>query len=119
MLYTNKLAVDMLYAKPIQTKGVMGRASQRNGLLKQLMRGVPLLAWTHPHQCILDSRPSFPIGIDAHRNGQTVPETMQAYKLRGTPSLILIDKRGVVREILFGQVDELALGVAIGKMMAE
>jgi thioredoxin-related protein len=57
--------------------------------------------------------------LDFIRDGQTVPETMQAYKLRGTPSLVLIDKRGMVREILFGQVDELALGVALGKLMAE
>jgi len=79
----------------------------------EAMRRSSLEAFLH------EFRYTFPIGIDAHRNGQTVPETMQAYKLRGTPSLVLIDKRGMVREILFGQVDELALGVALGKLMAE
>ncbi len=77
------------------------------------MRRPSLEAFLH------EFRYTFPVGIDAHRDGQAVPETMRAYNLRGTPSLILIDKRGVVREILFGQVDELALGVTIGKMMAE
>jgi hypothetical protein len=79
----------------------------------QRLRRPSLDAFVH------EFRYTFPIGVDAHRDGQAVPETMQAYNLRGTPSLILIDKRGMVREILFGQVDELALGVAIGKLMAE
>ena len=79
----------------------------------EAMRRPSLEAFLH------EFRYTFPIGIDAHRDGHAVPETMQAYNLRGTPSFILIDKRGMVREILFGQVDELALGVAMGKMMAE
>jgi hypothetical protein len=40
MLYTNELAVITLYAKPIQTKGVTGRASLRNGLVKRRMPNV-------------------------------------------------------------------------------
>jgi hypothetical protein len=40
MLYTNELAVVTLYAKPIQTKGVMGRASLRNGLVKHVIQNV-------------------------------------------------------------------------------
>jgi len=68
------------------------------------MRRESLKAFLH------EFRYTFPVGIDAYKDGQTIPQTMQAYKLRGTPSLILIDKRGFVREILFGNIDEIALG---------
>jgi hypothetical protein len=78
----------------------------------EAMRRPSLEAFLH------EFRYTFPVGIDAH-DGGTVPRTMQAYKLRGTPSLILIDRHGMVREILFGRVDELALGVRLGQMMSD
>ncbi|MEP0823202.1 MAG: redoxin domain-containing protein [Ignavibacterium sp.] len=67
---------------------------------------------------LYEFRYTFPVGIDAHDDGP-VPLTMRTYKLRGTPSLILIDRQGRVRESLFGQVDELALGVRLGELMRE
>lgn len=79
----------------------------------EAMRRESLKAFLH------EFRYTFPVAIDAHQNGEAVPRTMQAYKLRGTPSLVLIDKRGLVRDVLFGQVDELALGLRIGRLMAE
>lgn len=39
--------------------------------------------------------------------------------VRGTPSLIVIDRAGKVRAHEFGQVDDLALGLLLGRLIAE
>ena len=39
--------------------------------------------------------------------------------MRGTPTLVLIDGAGLIREHFFGQLDDLAVGVAIGRLLAE
>ncbi|MGS1009123.1 redoxin domain-containing protein [Achromobacter anxifer] len=62
---------------------------------------------------------SFPIGIDRPAATGAVPMTMQAYGLRGTPSLVLLDRRGRVRLQHFGSIDDLPLGAAIGRLLAE
>lgn len=67
---------------------------------------------------LTEFRYTFPVGIDMHDEGP-VPRTMRAYNLRGTPSLIVIDKQGGVRDILFGQIDEIALGIRLGAIMNE
>lgn len=64
-------------------------------------------------------RYTFPVAIDKHENGHDVPETMKKLALNGTPSLIIIDKKGKLREILFGVVDDLVLGLKIGRLLAE
>ena len=61
---------------------------------------------------------SFPIGIDRPAASGAIPMTMQAYGLRGTPSLVLLDRRGYVRLQHFGSIDDLALGAAIGRLLA-
>ena len=45
--------------------------------------------------------------------------TMQAYQMRGTPTLILIDAEGPRRAQYFGAHDELLLGAEIGALLAE
>ena len=60
----------------------------------------------------------FPIGIDAPGTG-SIPLTMQAYELGGTPSVVLIDRAGRVRLNQFGQIDDMALGALIGELIAE
>ncbi|MGS1110174.1 redoxin domain-containing protein [Achromobacter anxifer] len=62
---------------------------------------------------------SFPIGIDRPAANGAVPMTMQAYGLRGTPSLVLLDRRGRVRLQHFGSIDDLVLGAAIGRLQGE
>ena len=59
----------------------------------------------------------FPIGIDAPGTG-SIPLTMQAYELGGTPSVVLIDREGRIRLNQLGQVDDLALGALIGELIA-
>jgi hypothetical protein len=64
-------------------------------------------------------RISFPVGIDQPVPGSAVPRTMQAYGLRGTPSVIVLDQAGQVRLSHFGQIEDLQLGVVIGQLLAE
>jgi hypothetical protein len=44
---------------------------------------------------------------------------MQAYSLQGTPSLVLIDRQGIVRLEHFGHLDDLPLGALIGQLVAQ
>lgn len=60
---------------------------------------------------------SFPIGVDRPGADVGVPRTMSAYGLRGTPSHIVLDRRGVVCLHHFGRVDDLALGALIGRLL--
>lgn len=64
-------------------------------------------------------RVPFPVGVDAALAGSDIPLTMQTYGLRGTPSLIVIDRNGRVRLNHFGQVDDLVIGAVLGQMVAE
>ncbi len=63
----------------------------------------------------------FPIGIDKYEEGQrhSLPLTMRAYQMQGTPTLILIDKTGAVRLHKFGHVSDLTLGFSIGALLSE
>lgn len=60
----------------------------------------------------------FPVGVDRHEDGQTIPVTMRTYGLEGTPSTLLFDKRGSLVFSHLGKVDDLALGVMIGQLLA-
>lgn len=62
-------------------------------------------------------RYSFPVAIDKSVDGKGLPATMRKFGLMGTPSLIIIDQNGKLQEILFGAIDDLSLGLKIGKML--
>lgn len=64
-------------------------------------------------------RYQFPVGIDQPRVGETTPSTMAAYGLRGTPSLLLIDRNGLIRLHHFGRMEDLELGSHITALIAE
>ena len=64
-------------------------------------------------------RLDFPIGVDQASEFEGIPKTMNALALRGTPSLVLLDKRGRIRFSHFGQVDDLTLGAAVGRLLSE
>ena len=59
-------------------------------------------------------RIKFPVGLDLPSAHGPIPQTMEAYRMRGTPSLVLIDRQGHVRKHSFGPVDDLRLGAEIG-----
>ena len=52
----------------------------------------------------------FPVGVDQGAPRSSVPLTMQAYGLRGTPSVVVFDRDGCIRLNHFGQTDDLQLG---------
>lgn len=62
-------------------------------------------------------RLDFPIGID--RQDGSLPATMTAYEMQGTPTLIIIDRQGRRRFQRFGTMDDLALGIILGSLVAE
>ena len=68
---------------------------------------------------IHEYRLTFPIGIDAPSNNGDIPKTMSTYRMRGTPTLILIDRQGRLRKSSFGGVDDLALGAEIMALVME
>lgn len=60
----------------------------------------------------------FPIGIDTPSADGPVPRTMRDYGLRGTPSLIVLDRAGEVHLHHFGHVEDLVVGGVIGRLLA-
>lgn len=63
-------------------------------------------------------RIGFPVAIDAPGDGG-VPLTMRAYAMRGTPTVMLIDREGGLRMQTFGHIDDLRLGAAIASTIGE
>ena len=68
---------------------------------------------------IHEYRLDFPIGIDQPDGHGGIPLTMQSLRLRGTPSLVVLDKQGHVRLHHFGAIDDLQLGVLLGQLVGE
>ncbi len=68
---------------------------------------------------LFEYRVNFPVGVDAHEQDGGVPVTMARYGLRGTPSLVMIDRAGRIRHSLFGHADELTVGAALARLIDE
>lgn len=77
------------------------------------MRPEALAAFLHEY------RIDFPVAVDAPVAGSPLPATLQRYGLRGTPSLVLIDRAGRRRLQHFGRMEDIALGAAVGALLAE
>lgn len=63
-------------------------------------------------------RIDFPVGMDAQTQG-SIPQTMRAYEMQGTPTTILIDRSGTLRLQTFGHVDDMRLGASIQALVGE
>lgn len=61
----------------------------------------------------------FPVAIDRHDGDATMPVTMQRYGLQGTPSTLVIDREGGLALSHFGQIDDLALGGILGRLLQQ
>ncbi len=48
-----------------------------------------------------------------------MPQTMAAYRMQGTPTLLLIDRAGQLRRQIFGHIPDLRLGAEIMRLVAE
>ena len=80
----------------------------------EAMTPVALAAFLHEY------RIEFPVGVDARSDdGGDIPQTMRAYGMRGTPTLVVIDRVGRIRMHAFGSVEDLALGALIGRLLVE
>ena len=77
------------------------------------MTPVSLEAFLHEYQI------TFPVGVDAHAPGATTPITMGRYRLRGTPSLVVIDRAGSIRLSAFGHIEDLAVGAGLARLIDE
>lgn len=78
----------------------------------EAMRPVSLRAFLH------EFRVPFPVAVDRPQ-GNGIPATMSRLGLRGTPTLLLIDKRGMLRANHFGAIDDLPLGAAVAGLVGE
>ncbi|MGB7263795.1 MAG: redoxin domain-containing protein [Albidovulum sp.] len=76
------------------------------------MTPVSLRAFLHEY------RITFPVGVDTPGTG-AMPKTMEAFQMRGTPSMLIFDKTGTLRAHHFGEVSELALGAEIATLLCE
>ncbi|MCY3992418.1 MAG: redoxin domain-containing protein [Caldilineaceae bacterium] len=77
----------------------------------EAMTPVSLEAFLHEYKI------TFPVGVDAHTPGEPTPVTMGRYRLRGTPSLVVIDRAGQLRVNAFGHIDDLPLGAALARLI--
>lgn len=68
---------------------------------------------------LYEYRIGFPVGVDAHHKPGGMPITMSRYELRGTPSLILIDRAGRIRLNAFGHADDMVIGAALARLIDE
>ena len=69
---------------------------------------------------VYENRITCPVGVDQHLpGGGPIPRTMQGYRMRGTPTWLLIDRAGNLRQQIFGQVDDLELGADIARLICE
>ena len=76
------------------------------------MTPVSLEAFLHEYKV------TFPVGVDAsHESG--MPETMRAYEMQGTPTLVLIDAKGRLRKRWLGAPSDLIVGAEIMRLIVE
>ena len=64
-----------------------------------------------------ENRIRFPVAIDA-AGDDGVPLTFRAYGMQGTPTLLLIDREGRLRNQAFGHIEDLRLGAAVAALVA-
>lgn len=78
------------------------------------MTPVSLAAFLHEY------RIGFPVGVDERAaDGGDLPTTMRAYGMRGTPTLVVIDRAGRIRMHAFGRAEDLAVGALIGRLLVD
>ena len=66
-------------------------------------------------------RITFPVAVDMPADPGTgpIPKTMKTYALRGTPSLLVIDRAGRLRLKHFGRIGDMEIAAEISALMYE
>lgn len=126
--------VVVLHAFQMLCPGCVAHAIPQMAKVQQILAGSELalvgLHTVFEHHAVMGAealqvfmheyRIDYPVGIDEPgTDGDPIPHTMRAYGLRGTPSLLLYDRQGRLRAHDFGQIDDLALGCTLGRLLAE
>jgi len=78
---------------------------------KEVMTAEALKVFIHEYKIL------FPVGIDLPLVDDFRPATMKKYDMQGTPTLIIIDHEGKLRRKAFGFVEDLDVGLLIGKLL--
>ena len=66
-----------------------------------------------------ENRITHPIGVDTPVPGDRIPATMAAYRMQGTPTLLLIDRAGRLRLQHFGRLEDLVVGAEVMRLVGE
>jgi len=61
---------------------------------------------------------TFPVALDA-ANGKSLPRTMEAFEIQGTPTVLIFDRQGRLRRHYLGQVDDLRIGAEVMALAIE
>jgi peroxiredoxin len=78
------------------------------------MSEVSLKAFLHEYKV------SFPVAVDMPSGDESpIPKTMKTYETRGTPTLLLVDRKGYLRKHKMGHEMDLILGAEIMQLMME
>jgi hypothetical protein len=67
---------------------------------------------------IHEYRLTFPVGVAAYERNSLMPKTMEDWHMRGTPSTFVFSADGDLYLHQFGHVDDLALGIVVGQLLA-
>ncbi|MGH1472627.1 MAG: peroxiredoxin family protein [Cellvibrionaceae bacterium] len=78
-----------------------------------VMTSKALKAFVHEY------RLSFPIAIDKPSDNNAIPCTMTSFQMKGTPTLIILDKNGYLRVNYFGRMNDMQVGSIIGGLLEE
>ena len=68
---------------------------------------------------LAEYRITYPVAVDRRLGDDPVPSARRTLALRGTPTSLLFDRQGSLRQQRFGAIDDLALGCLIGSLLAE
>ena len=81
----------------------------------QAMQEESLKAFLHEY------RVNFPVAIDlpSEDENDPIPQTMRTYRTQGTPTLLLFDRNGCLRQHKFGHEQDLVLGAEIMALLRE
>ncbi len=61
---------------------------------------------------------TFPVALD-QANGKSLPKTMEAFEIQGTPTVLIFDRQGRLRRHYLGQVDDLRVGAEVMALAIE
>jgi peroxiredoxin len=126
--------VVLLHAFQMLCPGCVARAIPQAQRVAELFAGAPLVVvglhtvFEHHEAMKVESlraflheyRIRFPVGVDAPGpGGEPIPQTMRAYRMRGTPTTVLIDANGRLRRQIFGVHDDLLLGADLQTLLLE